>query len=329
MREKIFIQILFLLFLTSGLCACSNKQENIMEYLSLGQKYLLEEDYEQAIVALEKVIEIDENCVEAYLGLADAFYGIKDYAQAAEVLEEGYLITQDARLTEKKTMLEDNTEGVEKEPFSEDAEEEQLSPLIEVCENFDSSAIEKAILSDDIRTLWEQTDKYTKVSLENGKTLVLWSEGDDEVRDICLFYGKENEKGFQIHIFTYFGEVNGMELYEGCWTQGIPNGEGTVTVRLEDGISNRYHGTLLDGKWDGTVKEESNEDIDFPGCTYQFTDGILNISDRYMEINGVEYCVVSIMDDGEERTLPAEYVDQFIGSTWGVTGFADQGGALE
>ena len=312
MKKKVSMGLLFLLIVSAALCACGKKEEGITEYLSLGQKFLLEEDYDQAIVALEKAIEIDERCVEAYLGLADAYFGKKDYGQAARVLEEGYLVTGDARLTEKKTLLEENS-GNTGDAGNADTQAllgetdqygEQLRPLIAVCEDFDSGAVEEALLSEDIHTLWEQTGELTTVSLENGG-------------------------GFQIRIFMYLGEVNGMELYEGSWKDGLPNGEGTVTVRMEDGMSNRYHGNLLDGKWDGAVYEEPSAEIDFPGCTYQFTDGVLQILRRHTEPDGVEYCVVSIMDDGEERDLPADYVEQSAGSTWGVTGFAGQGGALE
>lgn len=337
MIKKISMGLLLLFLVSAALCACGKKEEGITEYLSLGQKYLLEEDYDQAIVALEKAIEIDEKCVEAYLGLADAYCGKKDYGQAARVLEEGYLVTGDARLTEKKTLLEENSGNAgdagnaDTQALPEETDQylEQLSPLIAVCENFDSGAVEEALLSEDIHTLWEQAGELTTVSLENGKTLVLWSEGDEEFRDVCLFYGDENGEGFQLRIFMYQGEENGMEWYEGSWKDGLPNGEGTVTVRMEDGMSNRYHGNLLDGKWDGAVYEEPSAEIDFPGCTYQFTDGVLQILRRHTEPDGVEYCVVSIMDDGEERDLPADYVEQSARSTWGVTGFAGQGGALE
>ena len=42
------------------------------DYLDLGQKYLLDGDYEQAIVAFQKAIEIEPNNSELYIGLANA-----------------------------------------------------------------------------------------------------------------------------------------------------------------------------------------------------------------------------------------------------------------
>ena len=43
-----------------------NVPENrVSRYLNLGNRYLEEQNYEQAIIAFEKVITIDERCIEA------------------------------------------------------------------------------------------------------------------------------------------------------------------------------------------------------------------------------------------------------------------------
>lgn len=105
------------------------------ELLSLGEKYLLELDYEQAILQFTAVIEVEPMNMRAYIGRADAHIAlehfdnaIKDYefalsldASAAEayikladchlaqgdsdaaieVLERGYAITQDSAIDDK------------------------------------------------------------------------------------------------------------------------------------------------------------------------------------------------------------------------------------
>ena len=58
------------------------------EHLSLGEKYLSELDYEQAIASYLAVIEIDSKNVDAYLGLADAYIAQGEYDEAIEVLED-------------------------------------------------------------------------------------------------------------------------------------------------------------------------------------------------------------------------------------------------
>ncbi len=50
-----------------------NQHRILTENLQLGEQYLLEEDYEAAIVAFTKVIETDPKCVEGYTGLADIY----------------------------------------------------------------------------------------------------------------------------------------------------------------------------------------------------------------------------------------------------------------
>ena len=58
------------------------------EYMDLGNKYLLEENYEEAILAFEKAIKIDAKSTEARVGVAKGCLGINDIDQAIEILEE-------------------------------------------------------------------------------------------------------------------------------------------------------------------------------------------------------------------------------------------------
>ena len=63
------------------------------EQLSLGEKYLKELNYEDAIVALNRAIEIDPRSPEPYLLLADVYVGQEDFDSAKKILEEGYQAT--------------------------------------------------------------------------------------------------------------------------------------------------------------------------------------------------------------------------------------------
>jgi tetratricopeptide (TPR) repeat protein len=57
--------------------------------LSLGEKYLLELDYEQALVQFLKVIELDPMNPRGYTGAAEAYIGLGEQEKAIEVLEKG------------------------------------------------------------------------------------------------------------------------------------------------------------------------------------------------------------------------------------------------
>lgn len=71
-----------------------------MSAFETAQQYLLEHNYEQAIIEFEKALELDPMNVEARLGLAQAYQSIGDAAKAAEVLQSGYELTGDERLND-------------------------------------------------------------------------------------------------------------------------------------------------------------------------------------------------------------------------------------
>ena len=83
------IGALFLLMavLLAG-CGKSVKKQ-IAEQLELGNKYLTEANYEQAIVAFNKVIELDPKQVIAYEKLADSYLGLDKKEEAVDILCQG------------------------------------------------------------------------------------------------------------------------------------------------------------------------------------------------------------------------------------------------
>lgn len=75
--------------------------------LDLGHRYLEEQNYEQAVVAFMKAIEIEPMRVEAYLGLVDAYTGAGDNEKALKALQKGYDLTKDERLRQRIEEIED------------------------------------------------------------------------------------------------------------------------------------------------------------------------------------------------------------------------------
>jgi len=81
--------------------------QKLEEQLSLGDKYLSELNYEQAIASYLKVIEIDSKNADAYLNLADAYVAQGEYEYAIEVLENALNeLTGDALLAVEKKLEE-------------------------------------------------------------------------------------------------------------------------------------------------------------------------------------------------------------------------------
>ena len=79
----VIVLVVFLLMVLSK----SAEAKKLEEQLDLGDKYLCELQYEQAVVAYLAAIEIDPKNVDAYLGLADAYVAMGEYDKAIEVLE--------------------------------------------------------------------------------------------------------------------------------------------------------------------------------------------------------------------------------------------------
>lgn len=60
------------------------------EQISLGEKYMKDEDFDEAIVAFRKAIDIDPNNPDAYLKLADAYHAVGNFSEAIKVLQQGF-----------------------------------------------------------------------------------------------------------------------------------------------------------------------------------------------------------------------------------------------
>ncbi|MBE5909916.1 tetratricopeptide repeat protein [Pseudobutyrivibrio sp.] len=107
-KRKIIIALLICLNLVAasvdGFLFFNMKSETaeISANLDLGNKYLLEGNYEEALSAYKDVIAIDAKNIDAYLGAADAYIAMGMYEEADAILKAGYENTQDERLIEKQ-----------------------------------------------------------------------------------------------------------------------------------------------------------------------------------------------------------------------------------
>ena len=72
--KRVF-SLLLVLALTLSLCACGDNSAKWQEQYDLGQKYLTDGNYEEAILAFTAAIEIDPKRAPAYVGRGDAYLG--------------------------------------------------------------------------------------------------------------------------------------------------------------------------------------------------------------------------------------------------------------
>ena len=141
-NKKIWISITTLLIIATAVVTgilLYNTSDSVkfQKQIDLGQKYLSEMNYEEAIVAFNQAIKIDPMSGEAYWGLADAYIGLGDTDTALEILLEGYDVTRDERLweyleklEEEKDRLEDEKDRLEDE--SEPNREEWIQTIQEI-----------------------------------------------------------------------------------------------------------------------------------------------------------------------------------------------------
>ncbi len=62
------------------------------------QRFLDDLDYESALIAFSKILEIDPNNIPVYRGMAQAYIGLGDYDAAIAILEEGIAVTDSDEL---------------------------------------------------------------------------------------------------------------------------------------------------------------------------------------------------------------------------------------
>ena len=123
-RNIIIIIITAILLIGSGITAVAlissySASSGVSEHLQLAERYLSEQNYEQAVIEFLKVLEIEPMNVDAYLGLADAYIGLGQTDKAIEVLREGLEKTGDERISVKLDGLLENEQPEETEQTAE------------------------------------------------------------------------------------------------------------------------------------------------------------------------------------------------------------------
>lgn len=109
MGKRVF-NLVLVLALALGLCACGSKAPTWQEQYDLGVRYLSDGNYEEAILAFTAAIDIDPKRPEAYIGLADSYEQSGQPEQAADVLRRAIdLLGELPELLERLEALEGST----------------------------------------------------------------------------------------------------------------------------------------------------------------------------------------------------------------------------
>ena len=120
----IFASLGTLLIIIGLILTMNTQPATADDMLSLGERYLLELQFEQALVQFLAVIEIEPMNVRAYLGAADAYVGLGQRDSATNLLRLGLERTNDELIRLRLTELE----GTAQAPGSDD--ENMYTPSI-------------------------------------------------------------------------------------------------------------------------------------------------------------------------------------------------------
>lgn len=271
------VAALLVLFLAGGLAAVlgpvmkeKNMQKRYAEQMDLGNRFLLEQDYEAAVLAFGKAIEIDPRQAESYQKMAEAYVGMGDYENAILTLEKGYEFTGEEALNEWKVQLEE-------EKAERDKREVFLKSVYEACQNSDEDKLFEIMVSDEYKQF-----------IRNNQLPVFYPENQGEAIGIY-------EKG------VYWGELeNGIRQGNGSWYVKLENHEYTSDRRT------RFTGHWADDYPNGPGEEISTFWNSSPHLTagkeYQVKSG--NYRDGYADGEFTEYSTFSDIEGGfREHTI--------------------------
>ena len=94
--------------LAAGLGIYNLPSNRLARQLELGNKYLEEQKYEEAVVAFEQAIEIDDRCMQAYAGGIEAYLNTDD----KEGMEEFYNSALDVIVELEDDFIEENMDDI-------------------------------------------------------------------------------------------------------------------------------------------------------------------------------------------------------------------------
>jgi len=272
-KSKLFI------FITAILCLIllashgkPNQSINVEELLDLGEKYLLEMEYEQAVIQFLKVIEIEPMNPRGYTGAAEAYIALGQLDNALSVLQEGSKalpnnIEIQTMLDEVKAML--NEIQTKADEFLKELDSEENENLKEDIKNDKSKIayswyLEPTIEADNIDLLLENSSTYTHASHcvdyisvieRNGLKGLITYEGaiivNTEYNNIYLGYGDG-----EYNLLKETGNDTFVSPYKKILTADnnvLPNGEIEGGTYATFAYYNTDTNEILTQNWNGEL----------------------------------------------------------------------------
>ena len=326
-------------------CAKSTA-ERIAEQLELGNRYLLETDYEGAVVAFQKVIELDPKNIDGYFGMGQARegqaealladsrdQGMEYYRLAAEAYEQVLILSpQDSRPGERLIVIYKELGDVEKylealnrlgtDGEVRDQEEirgyaDFIEQLTESCEGEDFEGIFQLMQEEvfqELQTFVQETGDPI-VFARNGYGAGLYPVSTEDYGDCMVYYGEftgETRQGSGL----WLGYHDGNNYYaKGEWAEDMPNGAFEVREWNSD-LNERVVYRVLtggaeSGLWNGPVEWSFIDNDGTRSFPVSFDNGMWVVL-RYDDDGEA---IVSELPEGEQEssTMTAHTPDKLEG----------------
>lgn len=290
------VSVLAVMLVVFGLLTGCGKsvEKQIAEQLELGNKYLTESDYEQAIVAFNKVIELDPKNVQAYEKIADSYIGLDKKEEAVDILCQGVSTITEAEAGEDWQALKERAVTLCEELLQTylgiNADEanryyEQLKQLDEAKAAQYEKELQQAFAKEKVKSNYEDSLKNARAQIAGDawETLSVdqfsWKfelseELDDTgLEDVAYDYGDGTYLQVTVGGYVYYGNMkngkrdgdngiwfrlspNGYKYcFKGMWKDGYPNGLGEEWNIAQDGGTERITtGTWSSGLEDGKMQ---------------------------------------------------------------------------
>jgi tetratricopeptide (TPR) repeat protein len=259
----------------------ADKPLSAAELLDLGEKYLHELNYEQALVQFLKVIGIEPMNPRGYTGAAEAYIGLGDMSQAEAILNKGLNVLPDN--AEIKALLEeleaikmsDESPAASNSSQTPDAsntsngslwdnysnEQKSTLEIIEAAaESFDYAAMYEAMTSQAFLDLYDRLDidpnhrsgaARFKSDSEWSWEIVYWDangENDNE-RDYWWYKISDNVQ-YDCQLWLQDSVTPSIAIHKMAVKDTIPripNGKFAIVFYRPDSMLTRYEGTAADG----------------------------------------------------------------------------------
>ncbi|MDR3311461.1 MAG: tetratricopeptide repeat protein [Oscillospiraceae bacterium] len=346
-KPVVILLALTLIFIAVSCGKKSVKPQTADDYLKLGDKYLADLDYEQAIVYYDKAIELEPKNAKGYLGLADAYEGLGERENAVRALNDGLEnASSTRRLEDKLAEIDGGTGGgapkssaappdsSAETPQGSAAETERL--LNEYLSSVAAggggeSAVSDALNSEELRSLasaYFGNDPNGSIITLNGDGTgagIYYARGNAVyVGDYAGTAGNPVRSGTGTLYSTFAdtaGNTAGTLTIEGSWANDRPHGYCVFTMTsTADTRRITLSGNLTNGLYDGVFELKTSEPP-YSGATayrVEYVKGIAKVLGQDGEYNVVGY---QQNDDGSYNYAnvwyaPAYTASETFGAWW-------------